>query len=58
MVALGALLEIAAALPQSSVDAALGRLVKSPRWLQLDARAISRGREALQAYRREVSHAR
>jgi 2-oxoisovalerate ferredoxin oxidoreductase beta subunit len=58
MVALGALLEIAAALPQSSVDAALDRLVKSPRWLELDARAIARGREVLQASRREVCHAR
>jgi 2-oxoisovalerate ferredoxin oxidoreductase beta subunit len=45
MVMLGALLEITAAVPQSSADAALQRLVKSARWLQLDERALERGRE-------------
>ncbi|HEX4005794.1 MAG TPA: 2-oxoacid:acceptor oxidoreductase family protein [Acidobacteriaceae bacterium] len=44
MVMLGTLLELAPALPESSVEAALQRLVKSPRWLQLDQRAIERGR--------------
>jgi 2-oxoisovalerate ferredoxin oxidoreductase beta subunit len=57
MVALGALLEIAEALPQASVDTALGRLVKSPRWLELDERAIARGREILRDWRSEVGHA-
>ena len=42
---LGALLEIAGALPQVSVDAALRRLVKNPRWVELDERAMARGRE-------------
>jgi 2-oxoisovalerate ferredoxin oxidoreductase beta subunit len=45
MVMLGALLEIAGALPQSSVDAALRRLIKNTRWLALDERALARGRE-------------
>ena len=36
MVMLGALLEMAGVLPQASVDAALRRLVKSPRWVELD----------------------
>ncbi len=45
MVMLGALLEISGALPQASVDAALRRLVKSARWVELDERALARGRE-------------
>jgi 2-oxoisovalerate ferredoxin oxidoreductase beta subunit len=45
MVMLGALLEIAGALPQASIDAALRRLVKNPRWIELDERALARGRE-------------
>ena len=57
MVALGALLQIAEHLPQASVDTALGRLVKSPRWLELDERAIAKGREILTEWRSEVWHA-
>jgi 2-oxoisovalerate ferredoxin oxidoreductase beta subunit len=57
MVALGALLQIAEALPQASVDTALGRLVKSPRWLELDERAIARGHEILFEWQNEVWHA-
>jgi 2-oxoisovalerate ferredoxin oxidoreductase beta subunit len=45
MVMLGALLEIAGALPQASIDDALRRLVKNPRWVELDERALARGRE-------------
>jgi 2-oxoisovalerate ferredoxin oxidoreductase beta subunit len=45
MVMLGVLLEIAAVLPQASIDAALRRLVKNPRWVALDERALARGRE-------------
>jgi len=45
MVMLGALLEIAEVLPQSSVDAALRRLVKHSKWVELDERALARGRE-------------
>jgi 2-oxoisovalerate ferredoxin oxidoreductase beta subunit len=43
MVMLGALLEITQALPQSCIDSALRRLVKSQRWIDLDERAIERG---------------
>jgi 2-oxoisovalerate ferredoxin oxidoreductase beta subunit len=43
MVMLGALLEITGVLPQASIDAALRRLVKNPRWVQLDERALARG---------------
>jgi len=45
MVMLGALLEMAQGLPQSSIDAALRRLVKNPKWVELDERALVRGRE-------------
>ena len=58
MVILGALLEATAALPQASIDAALGQLVKSPRWLTLDERALARGRELLRESLQEVCHER
>ena len=45
MVMLGALLEITKAVPQTSVDAALRRLVKTARWVELDERALERGRQ-------------
>jgi 2-oxoisovalerate ferredoxin oxidoreductase beta subunit len=45
MVMLGALLEIANVLPQVSIDAALRRLVKNPKWVMLDERALERGRQ-------------
>ena len=57
MVMLGALLEIAGALPQTSVDAALARLVKNPRFFELDERALARGRELYRESVREVCHA-
>jgi len=44
-VMLGALLEIAGVLPQASISDALRRLVKNPRWVELDERALARGRE-------------
>lgn len=44
MVMLGALLEITGALPQADVDAALRRLIRNPKWLALDERAMERGR--------------
>jgi len=47
MVMLGALLEIACEIPQAQVDAALRRLVKSARWLELDERAVRKGRVLL-----------
>jgi 2-oxoisovalerate ferredoxin oxidoreductase beta subunit len=45
MVILGTLLELTGALPQASVDAALHRLVKQSRWLEIDEHALARGRE-------------
>ena len=45
MVILGTLLEITGALPQASVDSALHRLVKHGKWLEIDERALARGRE-------------
>jgi 2-oxoisovalerate ferredoxin oxidoreductase beta subunit len=47
MVMMGALLEIAGVLPEASVGAALRRLVRNPRWVELDERAMARGRELL-----------
>jgi 2-oxoisovalerate ferredoxin oxidoreductase beta subunit len=52
MVMLGALLEIAGVLPQASIDAALRRLVKSSRWMELDERALAKGRELFKESRR------
>jgi 2-oxoisovalerate ferredoxin oxidoreductase beta subunit len=45
MVMLGALLEMTPGLPQASIDAALRRLVKNPKWVELDECALTRGRE-------------
>ena len=45
MIMLGALLEIVGALPKASIDAALRRLVKHQKWVDLDERALARGRE-------------
>jgi 2-oxoisovalerate ferredoxin oxidoreductase beta subunit len=44
MIVLGALLEIASVLPEASVAAALRRLVRNPKWVELDERALARGR--------------
>lgn len=52
MVMLGALLDITGALPEACVGAALRRLLKNPRWIELDERAIAKGREL---YRESVS---
>ena len=46
IVMLGALLEATAAIDSSRIDSALQRLVKSPRWLELDRKALAAGREA------------
>jgi len=45
MVMLGALLEVAGSLPQASIDSALRRLIRNPRWIELDERAVARGRQ-------------
>jgi 2-oxoisovalerate ferredoxin oxidoreductase beta subunit len=57
MVMLGALLEIAFRLPQTSIESALGRLVRNPRWLALDEAALARGRQLMREARQEVSDA-
>ena len=54
MVMLGALLEIAGVLPQVSIGDALRRLVKNPRWVELDERALARGRELYRGSLMEV----
>jgi 2-oxoisovalerate ferredoxin oxidoreductase beta subunit len=54
MVMLGALLEIAAVLPQASVDDSLRRLITNQRWMDLDERALARGREI---YRESLAEA-
>ena len=56
MVMLGALLECTGALSQESIDHALRRLVKSAKWVELDERALARGRELLQESLEEVCH--
>ncbi len=45
MTMLGALLAIDSVLPQASIDSALRRLVKNPKWVALDERALESGRE-------------
>jgi 2-oxoisovalerate ferredoxin oxidoreductase beta subunit len=45
MVMLGALLEITGVVQPVNVDAAMRQMVKSPRWMELNQRAIQRGRE-------------
>jgi Pyruvate/2-oxoacid:ferredoxin oxidoreductase gamma subunit len=57
MVMLGVLLEIAGVLPEESIDAALRRLVKHPKWVALDERALTRGREIYKESMAEVCHA-
>ena len=50
MVMLGALLQVCAKLPHTSVHAALRELVKNRRWLELDARAIALGRSMARSW--------
>ena len=54
MVMLGTLLEIANSLPQASIDVALRRLIKNPKWVELDERALTRGRELYKESLQEV----
>ncbi len=49
MIMLGVLLEIADVLPEASIDAALRRLVKHPKWVTLDELALARGRDLFRA---------
>ncbi|MGD0733613.1 MAG: 2-oxoacid:acceptor oxidoreductase family protein [Terracidiphilus sp.] len=47
MVMLGVLLQATNVLPDVSLDAALRRLLKNPKWVELDKRALSLGRNLL-----------
>jgi len=53
IVMLGALLEATHMLAEEQVTAALHKLVKSPRWIQIDLAAMARGR---QEARKEIGH--
>ena len=53
IVMLGALLEATGMLSDEQATAALHRLVKSPRWMQIDLAAMARGREEA---RKEIRH--
>jgi Pyruvate/2-oxoacid:ferredoxin oxidoreductase gamma subunit len=53
IVMLGALLEATGMLSEEQVTAALHKLVKSPRWMQIDLAAMARGREEA---RKEIHH--
>ena len=53
IVMLGALLEATGMLAQEQVTAALRKLVKSSRWMEIDMAALARGRQAAKG----VSHA-
>jgi Pyruvate/2-oxoacid:ferredoxin oxidoreductase gamma subunit len=55
MVMLGALLAIAGKLPQASIGTALRRLVKNPKWVELDERALERGSALAREAQMEVS---
>jgi len=54
MVMLGVLLEITGVLPDASIDAALRRLISNPRWVELDEKALERGRQLFRASMVEV----
>jgi 2-oxoisovalerate ferredoxin oxidoreductase beta subunit len=56
MVMLGALLEISGVVQEANIDAALRRLVKSPRWMELNRRALARGRELYRESCKELCH--
>ena len=54
MVMLGALLEITGVVRDVNIDAAMLRLVKNPRWTEMNKRALARGRELYRESCREV----
>jgi 2-oxoisovalerate ferredoxin oxidoreductase beta subunit len=54
MVMLGMLLEATGVLPEVCIDAALRRLVKHAKWVELDERALARGRELFRESRAVV----
>ncbi len=56
MIMLGALIECTGAVPWQSVDAALRQMIKSEKWLELDRRALARGRELMREPVEEAVH--
>jgi Pyruvate/2-oxoacid:ferredoxin oxidoreductase gamma subunit len=54
MVMLGALLERSGVLPEDCIDAALRRLVTHAKWVELDERALARGRQLFRESRAAV----
>jgi|CZKF01.1.fsa_nt_gi 2-oxoisovalerate ferredoxin oxidoreductase beta subunit len=57
MVMLGALLEIAGTVRDANIEAALQRLVKNPRWMELNKRALARGRAIYKESCQGICHA-
>ncbi len=55
MVMLGALLELAGVVKAEAIHKALTKLVKSPKWVELDERALARGRVMAREEREQVS---
>ncbi|MBI4892913.1 MAG: 2-oxoacid:acceptor oxidoreductase family protein [Acidobacteria bacterium] len=49
VVVLGALLEVTGLLPDETVDRAMARVVKGEKWLEIDRKALSRGKQAMAA---------
>lgn len=56
VVVLGALLEALPLLPAATVDRALARVVKGEKWLEIDRRALERGRQAMSALASREAH--
>ena len=56
MVMLGALLELAGVVKAEAVHGALKKLVKSPKWVELDERALARGRAMAREEKELVGH--
>lgn len=56
MIMLGALLEIIGVLEESNIDAAFKRLVKNPRWKELNNRALALGRKLYREANKGTCH--
>jgi len=54
MVMMGALLEITGVLQEANINAALQHFAKNPRWMELNLRALQKGRELFQESRQAV----
>lgn len=56
IVVLGALLEALPLLPAEVVDRAMARVVKGEKWLEIDRKALERGRQAMNALMSRETH--